>query len=116
LNCKKEYEMDEIIKILEIQLPPTCRCGGILKPKTILFGESLPHEALEQANIAAKNCDLFLVVGSSLVVYPAAALPEIAKSSNASLVIINIDPTPLDVISDLVIREKASKVFAKIID
>jgi len=75
----------------------------------------LPQVALDMANLAARNCDMFLVLGSSLVVYPAAALPEIAKSIGAILVIVNIDPTPLDNIADIVINENVSKVLSKII-
>jgi len=88
---------------------------GVLKPDTVLFGESLPQVALDMAMLAARDCDMFLVLGSSLVVYPAASMPKIAKSNGATLVIINIDPTPLDDTADLVINESASKVLSKLI-
>lgn len=114
LECNKVYKMEEIYKELDKQLPPVCKCGGTLKPATILFGESLPEDALNKAIIESKNCDTFLVLGSSLVVYPAAHLPIIAKQNSAKLVIINIDPTPLDRIADVVINENASKVLSKI--
>jgi NAD-dependent deacetylase len=112
LNCDKTYNLDETYKLLQKELPPKCSCGGNLKPGTILFGEPLPQAALEMAKIASKNCDLFLVLGSSLVVYPAASMPRIAKNSGATLVIINIDPTPMDDIADLVINDSASKVLS----
>jgi len=115
LSCKKTYSMDEIYKKLSTELPPRCICGGKLKTNTVLFGEPLPQSAIEQASIAAKNCDMFLVLGSSLVVYPAAGLPEIAKQNHAKLVIINIDQTPLDDIADIVIHDKASNALLKII-
>jgi len=115
LRCGKKYSIDEAYKILEKELPPPCSCGGRLKPDTVLFGEPLPQQALCEAEIAARNCDLFLVLGSSLVVYPAAALPEIAKKADAQLGIINIDPTPLDDIADIVIHESASKVLSKVL-
>lgn len=115
MNCNKKYSMDEAYKRLGQELPPRCICGGILKPSTILFGEPLPQHALDMATLAAKNCDMFLVLGSSLVVYPAAQIPKIAKDNKAILVIINIDPTPLDNVADLVIHESASKVLAKLI-
>jgi NAD-dependent deacetylase len=67
------------------------------------------------AMLASKNCDLFLVLGSSLVVHPAASMPRIAKKNGAVLVIVNIDPTPLDDMADLVINESASKVLSKLI-
>ena len=115
LNCEKTYTMDEAYKILQKELPPRCSCGGVLKPGTILFGEPLPRHALDMAMLASKNCDMFLVLGSSLVVYPAASMPKIAKRNGATLVIINIDPTPLDDTADLVINGSASKVLSKLI-
>jgi len=115
LNCGKVYSMDETYKMLQKEIPPKCSCGGILKPGTILFGEPLPQVALEQATIAAKNCDMFIVLGSSLVVYPAASLPTIAKKNGAILVIINIDPTPKDNKADLVVNDSASKILSEII-
>ena len=115
LNCDKTYTMDEAYKILQKDLPPRCSCGGVLKPGTILFGEPLPQVALDMAMLASKNCDMFLVLGSSLVVYPAASMPKIAKRNGATLVIINIDPTPLDDTADLVINGSASKVLSALI-
>jgi NAD-dependent deacetylase len=88
----------------------------LLKPDVVLFGESLPQEALTKAWQAAGMCDTFLVVGSSLVVYPAAQIPVLAKENSAVLVIINIDPTPLDHLADLVINQNASEVLAKILE
>ncbi|UCF50687.1 MAG: NAD-dependent deacylase [Thermoplasmatales archaeon] len=115
MSCNKNYSMNETYNILKRELPPRCSCGGILKPGTVLFGEPLPQAALDMANITAKNCDMFLVLGSSLVVYPAASLPAIAKKNDAVLVIVNIDPTPLDNIADIVINENVSKVLSKLI-
>jgi len=115
LNCDKTYTMDEAYKILQKELPPRCSCGGVLKPGTILFGEPLPQVALDMAMLASKNCDMFLVLGSSLVVYPAASMPKIAKRNGATLVIINIDPTPLDDTADLVINGSSSKVLSALI-
>jgi len=114
LKCKKQYSMDEIFEKLKKELPPLCSCGGRLKTNTVLFGESLPISALDEAETASKNCDLFLVLGSSLVVYPAANLPIIAKKNKSKLVIINIDPTPFDDIADIVINKSASEVLSKI--
>ncbi|UCB58469.1 MAG: NAD-dependent deacylase [Thermoplasmatales archaeon] len=116
MNCEKNYNMDDVFKKLEKDIPPRCSCGGVLKPATVLFGEPLPQYALEMAKLASKNCDMFLVLGSSLVVYPAASLPRIAKKNGAKLVIINIDPTPLDHIADIVINDSASKVLTAVIN
>ena len=115
LNCDKTYTLDEAYNLLEKELPPRCSCGGKLKPGTILFGEPLPQAAIDMANIAARNCDMFIVLGSSLVVYPAASLPEIAKNVDAKLIIVNIDSTPLDSIADFVINDSASKFLSEII-
>ena len=88
---------------------PACEhCRGILKPDVIFFGERLPEFALKQATLHATGCDLLIVIGSSLVVYPAASIPIYAKGSGAKLVIINLTPTPCDSNADAFIirREK----------
>jgi NAD-dependent deacetylase len=113
LKCKKKYSIDEVYSILQKEIPPLCMCGGKLKTNTILFGEQLPSKALVEAEIASKNCDLFLSLGSSLLVYPAANFPIIAKNNNSFLVIINLDATPLDDIVDLVINDKVSNILSK---
>ena len=115
LSCKKQYSMDEVFEKLDTELPPHCSCGGRLKTNTVLFGEALPQQALLAAENASQTCDLFLVLGSSLVVYPAAQLPILAKKNKSLLVIINIDPTPLDDIADLVIHDNAAKVMSALV-
>jgi NAD-dependent deacetylase len=115
MDCKNTFTMDEIFQQIKKELPPHCSCGGLLRPDVVLFGESLPQEALNKAWHAAQTCDTFLVVGSSLLVYPAAQIPLIAKENNAVLVIINIDETPLDHKADLVIHKSASGVLSGII-
>ena len=115
MSCKKIYSMQDIFFKIKNEFPPRCSCGGVLKPNTVLFGESLPQNALESATLASKICDLFLVLGSSLVVYPAAQLPQIAKNNGAKLVIINIDKTPLDNIADIVINADVTKILPALI-
>lgn len=84
---------------------PTCDdCGEPVKTATISFGQAMPEEAMRRASGLAQNCDLFLVVGSSLVVWPAAGMPVLAKNSGARLVIVNNEPTEQDDVADLVIR------------
>jgi NAD-dependent deacetylase len=96
--------------------PPSCEaCGGILKSATISFGQAMPEGPMRRAQKLALTCDLFLVVGSSLVVHPAAALPALAKENGARLVILNREPTPLDEIADLVIHEEIGPVLANFI-
>ena len=91
--------------------PPTCRCGGWIKSATITFGQPIPTEARQAATAAATTCDLFVVIGSSLVVRPAASLPLLAKRASAKIVIINRDPTPLDALADLIIRDDIGTVL-----
>jgi len=98
------------------QLPPICpSCGGILKLDVVLFGEALPPQAASQAFQAAKDCQLMVVVGSSLLVYPAASLPAIAANNGAHLVIINQEPTPLDSKAELVFHAEAGDTLARIV-
>jgi NAD-dependent deacetylase len=85
--------------------PPCLRCGGVLKSATVMFGQSLDPEVLGESARIAQVCDLFLAVGTSLQVEPAASLCRVAAESGARLVIVNADPTPYDAIADEVVRE-----------
>lgn len=92
---------------------PRCpECGGILRSDTVLFGESLPKDALEIAARVSAVTDVMVIVGSSLVVYPAAQLPQIAQKRGASLVIIDRAETALDEMADVVIRGEAGEVLS----
>jgi NAD-dependent protein deacetylase/lipoamidase len=117
LSCGDRIAMDEIVKRVEEGDPaPECEmCGGLLKPATVSFGQAMPAREVELAVKACHDCDVFLAVGSSLVVYPAAALPEMAKQNGATLIIINRTPTPLDGIADLVINEEIGKTLPKLV-
>jgi NAD-dependent deacetylase len=95
---------------------PVCRvCGGIVKSATISFGQPMPVEAMRRAEAASLECDLFIVLGSSLVVYPAAALPMVAKSNGAALAIINREPTDMDSKADVVIHAAIGAVLREIV-
>jgi NAD-dependent deacetylase len=114
-NCGRTWSGMEIARRLEAgEVEPACVvCGGILRSATVLFGEPLPKEALDRSVAAARNCDLMLVVGSSLVVNPAARLPLVAKQSGAALAIVNRTPTALDDTADVhVLGEAASTLRA----
>lgn len=106
LGCGRRYELDDVRRRFEAdRAAPDCEaCGAPIKSATISFGQAMPAEAMRRAEQAALEADLFLVLGSSLVVYPAASLPLIAKSSGATLVIVNREATELDVYADLVIN------------
>jgi NAD-dependent deacetylase len=113
LACARRHELDSIRRRFEAQrAAPACEsCGGIVKAATISFGQAMPEEAMRRAQELALACDVFLVAGSSLVVYPAAALPVVAKRSGATLVIVNRESTPLDDDADLVIRAEIGVVL-----
>lgn len=106
LECGARYDADAMLRqFQETQVVPPCpRCGGLTKHATISFGQPLPVEVLRTAIRWAREADLFLAVGSSLVVTPAADLPALAKESGARLVILNRESTPLDRMADLVVQ------------
>ena len=108
--------MAEIKKRLDAgeEVPDCASCHGILKPDIVLFGEMLPEGVFPAAERHASDCDLFIVVGSSLAVYPAAELPARAADAGARLVIINLNATPMDGQASLVIRAKAGEAMTRI--
>jgi NAD-dependent deacetylase len=108
LECGERHELaelkDSFLKVGEI---PYCRrCGGLVKTATISFGQQMPAEPMARAEAATLACDLFLVLGSSLVVYPAAGFPLLAKRNGARLAIVNREPTELDAYADLVLHDE----------
>lgn len=119
LACEKPYDREHIQARLEDGVEvPLCDppCAGIIKPRTIMFGEAMPRRELEEAERRARAADLFLVVGSSLVVYPAAYMPLHAKQAGARLAIVNLSETPHDQAADLVIRGSAAAVLAAVVE
>lgn len=117
LTCGVRHEMADLRdSFLEQGTLPACRaCGGIVKTATISFGQPMPVEAMRRAEAACLECDLVLVLGSSLAVYPAAALPMVAKSNGAALAIINREPTAMDSRADLVIHAEIGAVLREIV-
>jgi NAD-dependent deacetylase len=117
LACGLPYSRDQIQEWLEagVEIPACASCGGIIKPNTILFGEAMPERETLQAELRAKNSDLFVVVGSSLVVYPAAMMPLYAKRAGAKLVIVNLSETPHDPYADVLIPGKAGPMMEQIL-
>lgn len=93
---------------------PRCHCGGLLKPATISFGQAMPERETAQAFADAAACDVFVVVGSSLVVYPAAGLPRAALENGAPLVVINREPTPYDEVAEVVLHAGAGPTLSAI--
>lgn len=113
LGCGSRHELADIRPIFEATgRAPDCACGAPVKSATISFGQALPARVIRAAREAALACDLFLAIGSSLIVYPAADFPAMAKENGAKLVIINREPTRLDAMADLVVRGEIGDVLA----
>jgi NAD-dependent protein deacetylase/lipoamidase len=116
LDCGERFEPLPLLETFRSTqtVPPCAACGGILKSATVSFGQSLPADVLDASHALAAASDLFLAIGSSLVVYPAAGLPDVARRAGARLVIINRDPTDFDEAADAVIREPIGATLARI--
>jgi len=114
VKCDKEFDYKEIdTKSVEY---PVCECGGFIKPKVVLFGESLPHGVLEGAMEAASNADCFMVIGSSLTVSPANFMPGIAKKNGAKVIFVNKDETMMDDLADVFLKGMAGEILTEIIE
>jgi NAD-dependent deacetylase len=116
LSCPQRAPMEEVLERVKAGEadPPCPECGGIQKSATISFGESLDGEVLAAALRASVGCDVFLTVGTSLSVHPAAGLCDYALAAGARLVIVNADPTPYDSAADAVIRSPISEVLPRL--
>ncbi len=116
MSCRTITNTEEIIARLDSgDTAPECECGGYLKPDTISFGQAMPVDAVEKATTLSHASDFFLVVGSTLLVQPAAHMPVYAKQNNAFLAIVNLSDTPCDNMCDVLIRDKAGKVLQRIV-
>ncbi|MEG9861317.1 MAG: Sir2 family NAD-dependent protein deacetylase [Parvularculales bacterium] len=118
LSCGLRHELEDIRpRFLETNEPPGCRaCGGMVKSATISFGQSMPEAEMARAEQETLMCDAFLVVGSSLQVYPAAGFPVSAQRNGAHLVILNREPTELDHYADMVINAEIGPVLKEVTD
>jgi NAD-dependent deacetylase len=113
LECGERVPLEQVVASLrEAPAPPCPRCGSILKPDVVMFGELLPAGAMERATELAQSAGILLVVGSSLEVYPVAALPEEAVSSGGALAIVNRGPTPYDRLAAIRIDGGAGETLA----
>jgi NAD-dependent deacetylase len=117
LGCRRRYELDWVSAIFaaDERLPVCTDCGGHIKTATISFGQAMPEQEMRRAEQLTLDCDLFLAVGSSLVVWPAAGFPLLAKRNGARLVIINREATEFDEIADVVIHQDIGTVLSPFI-
>ena len=117
LSCHKRFPMPEVLRKIKegVEVPDCPECQGILKPDAVFFGEALPQGTLREAIRRAQNCDLFIVIGSTLVIYPAAYIPTYAREAGAKLAIVNLTPTPFDDYTEVVIRGKAGQIMSEVI-
>ena len=117
LECNERYSREEIQRRVESRekVPGCDACGGIMKPVTIFFGQPMPERETCEAERRSADCDLFLAAGSSLVVYPAAQMPLIARDSAVTLVILNLELTPYDQYADVVINQKTGEALPQIV-
>jgi NAD-dependent deacetylase len=115
LDCRKRYELDWVREIFAVdeRLPICTGCGGMIKTATISFGQSMPEAEMERAREVTMAADLFIVLGSSLVVYPAAGFPIMAKRNGSRLVIVNREPTDQDELADLVMNAEIGATMSK---
>ncbi len=117
LDCGERAPMARALaRVEEGETDPPCRsCGGMLKSATISFGQGLVARDLERAQRAAEGCDLILAIGTTLAVYPIAAMVPIAKESGARVVIVNGEPTEMDGLADVVLRGSISEILPRLV-
>lgn len=117
LDCGARYELEAMRALFEATgEPPTCEvCGGLVKSATISFGQPMPEHEMRRAQEATEQCDAMLAIGSSLVVYPAAGFPVLAKRLGAKLAILNREPTEMDEIADVVVNAEIGPTLSRIV-
>jgi NAD-dependent deacetylase len=118
LGCDRRYPRDAIQeRLVAGEAVPACTaCGGVLKPLTILFGEQMPEGEIARAETRARAAGCLLIVGSSLAVYPAAYIPTYAREAGARLVVVNLTPTRLDHVADVVLAGPAGAMLAGLVE
>ena len=118
LKCEQRHELDRLEEEYRRSgtVGPCPRCGGIIKSATVSFGQPMPARMMQRAHEATMACDLFMVLGSSLSVFPAADFPALARQNGAALVIVNRDPTALDELADVVIHDSIGATLAAVAD
>jgi NAD-dependent deacetylase len=116
VRCMDEGKTLNFMEVPLKKIPPTCECGALIRPDVVWFGESLPRDALDSAFAAAHDCEIMLVVGTSGMVQPAASLPMVAKNSGATVIEVNLEPTPFTDLVDYSFLGKAGEVLPRFWD
>lgn len=119
LSCGARWPSSQIRERIErekIEIPDCEKCGGILKTATISFGQAMPEKETAEAARLSEEADLMIVMGSTLVVYPAAMMPRIVKDKGGRVVIINLSESEGDRYADLVVRGKAGEIMSRVVD
>ncbi len=118
LSCGRRFPLFEILQNMKegIEVPDCPDCQGILKPDVVFFGEELPEDTLLESIRWAQNCDLLIVIGSTLIVYPSAYIPTYAREAGANLAIVNLTPTPADYYATVVIQGKAGEIMPRVME
>jgi NAD-dependent deacetylase len=112
VDCGREERNDQVPLPV---LPPHCNCGGLLRPGVVWFGEPLPPAEWQRAFEASQRAEIFLVVGTSAAVYPAAGLVEVAQNAGARVAIVNAEPTPLDSAADWILQGRAGEILPRLL-
>jgi NAD-dependent protein deacetylase/lipoamidase len=116
MTCKKTSSIHDAHERIKKGDPaPECACGGYLKPDTVSFGQSMPADDLQRSIDLSNACDVFIVIGSTLLVQPAALLPDYARQGGAFLAIVNLSETPYDAVCDVLIQRKAGDILPEIV-
>ncbi|MDK3161641.1 NAD-dependent deacylase [Anaerolineae bacterium CFX9] len=117
-HCFRIYPGEPLLEkfMIDREVPRCADCGGVIKPNVILFGEQLPHEVFHGAQDVAKRADIMLVLGSSLEVAPASDLPMLTWKNGGKVIIVNLEPTPLDRIATVVVRQDVTKTVPALLE
>jgi NAD-dependent deacetylase len=118
IRCYQRTPGEQVLDHLQgsTGVPACQQCGGVLKPDIILMGEQLPFAEVQASYQEARRCDLMLIAGSSLTVEPAASLPELARQSGASLILVNLEPTWVDPVAEIVIHADVAQVLPELVN
>jgi NAD-dependent deacetylase len=114
VRCTQEGDTFDFMDVPLNEIPPKCKCGALVRPDVVWFGESLQPENLDGAFAAAEGCEILLVVGTSAIVQPAASIPIIAKQNGALVVEVNLEDTPITSFADYSYQGKAGKILAEL--